>query len=324
MFLSTNLKMLLTMKTITKLFKNNHLAFFFLACCISYGQSMATYTITFTGTWNSSDHTEGGTMFPSNDHWSNLVGATHNSNITIWETGQMASQGIEDVAETGSNSVFEGEINDAITAGDADQWLQEAFSPNMADGMATIMSITISEDFPLLTLITMIAPSPDWFAGIHGVSLRNEGNWESSISLDLFPYDAGTENGTAYSTSNSDTSPQDNITNITSVNPFNNQKVGTLAITLETVLNTPSNDFKTGIKLSPNPTQGIVTISNATSENINSIEVFDVIGKSVKKVSLQSTKTRTQLDLRDLNTGIYLVKLNSSKGNSSLKKLVIK
>jgi len=312
------------MKRITKQLKHNFLLFFLLAYFTSYGQSMATYTITFTGTWNSTDHSEGGTMFPTNDHWSDLVGTTHNSSITFWEAGQLASSGIKNVAETGSNSAFDSEVDAAIMAGNANQWLQQTFSPNNAMGTSTIMSITVSEDFPLLTLVSMIAPSPDWFAGIHGVSLRNGGNWETSINIDLFPYDAGSEEGTNYDTSNASTMPQDNITSLVNVAPFNDKKVATLTITLESVLGTLNNDFKTGIKLSPNPTHGNVTISNATIESIDGIEIFDVIGKSVKKVSLQSTEFKTQIDLRDLNTGIYLVKLNSSKGNSSLKKLVIK
>lgn len=311
------------MKTITKQLLHKLLPLFLLVSCLSFGQSMATYTITFTGTWNATDHSQGGIMFPTNDHWSDLVGATHNSSVTFWEAGQMASSGIENVAETGSNSTFNSEVDDAITAGTADQWLQESVNPFDALGSATLSSITVSEDFPLLTLATMIAPSPDWFAGVHDVSLRSGGNWETSISIDLFPYDAGTEDGSNYDTSNAATNPQGNITNITNVDPFNNQKVGTLTITLESVLSTLENDFKSGIALSPNPSKGIVFINNATSETIKSIQVFDVIGRLVKTIITQSTNTKTQLSLDDLNSGIYLVKVNSVKGKSSLKKLVI-
>jgi len=291
---------------------------------MSFGQSMATYTITFTGTWNATDHTQGGIMFPSNDHWSNLVGATHNSSITFWEPGQLASTGIENVAETGSNSAFNSEVDDAITAGNADQWLQQPFeAPNIATSSSTLMSITVSEDFPLLTLVSMIAPSPDWFAGVHDVSLRNGGNWESNIDIDLFPYDAGTEDGSSYGTSNAASNPHQNITEITNVNPFNNAKVGTLSITLESVLSTPTNDLKSGISLSPNPSKGIAYLNNTTSETLKNVQVFDVLGKLVKTITTQSTTTKTQLNLTDLNSGIYLMKVNSAKGNSSLKKLII-
>ena len=203
------------MKKITNQLKTNLFVIALLITMASFSQSMATYTITFSGDWNAIDHSENGIMFPTNDHWSNLVGATHNSSVTFWEPGQLASLGIEDVAERGDNSNFNDEVDSAISTGFADQWLQKSFElPNIASSSSTLMNITVSENFPLLTLATMIAPSPDWFAGIHNVSLRNNGNWENSIAIDLFPYDAGTEEGTNYSTSNSATNPHENISNL--------------------------------------------------------------------------------------------------------------
>lgn len=313
------------MKTKTTSLKANLLFLFILVSIVSFGQSMATYTITFTGNWNNTDHSDNGmTPLPSNDHWSDLVGATHNSSVVFWDEGQMATLGIEDVAERGDNNAFFNEVDTAITAGNANQWLQQGFSPNHAMGTATIMSITVSEDFPLLTLVTMIAPSPDWFAGIHDVSLRNGGTWETNLSIDLFPYDSGTEDGTDYNTSNPATNPQQNISSLVNVAPFNDKKVATLTINLESVLNVPTNDFKSGITLSPNPTNGIVSINNTTSETVDNIQFYDVIGKLVKSVKLDSANNKTQLYLEDLKSGIYLVKVTSIKGNASLKKLVIK
>lgn len=312
------------MKKTTYLFKIHFLTIFALLSFISYAQSIATYTITFTGTWNPTDHTQGGISFPSSDHWSDLVGATHNADVKFWETGQMATLGVEDVAERGDNDEFLNEVNDAISVGDADQWLQKSFEiPNIATSSATLMNITVSEDFPLLTLITMIAPSPDWFAGIRDVSLRNGGNWESSITIDLFPYDAGTEEGVNYSTSNSATSPQETITSLVNVAPFNDEKVGTISITLQSVLSTDSQNFKNGVSVSPNPSKGLITISNLTNETISSIELYDVIGKQVKNIKFNTSASVIRLNIGDLNAGIYLAKINSDSGNSSTKKLII-
>ncbi|MCB0463310.1 MAG: spondin domain-containing protein [Flavobacteriaceae bacterium] len=312
------------MKTITKSQKFNLLFLFLFFSIFSFGQSMATYSITFNGNWNNTDHSDNGmTPLPSNDHWSDLVGATHNPSVVFWEAGQMATLGIEDVAERGDNDAFFNEVDMAITVGNSDQWLQQGFSPNNAMGTSTIMSITVSEDFPLLTLVSMIAPSPDWFAGIHGFSLRDGNNWKDNITLDLFPYDAGTEDGTGYGTSNPATIPQDNISSLVNVAPFNDKKVATMTITLESVLNLPDNNFKSGINLSPNPTNGKVTINNSSSEIIDNIQFYDIIGKLVKSVKLDSANNETQLNLEDLSSGIYLVKVTSAKGNSSLKKLVI-
>ena len=81
----------------------------------AFTQSTATYDITFTSTWNAIDH---GTL-PSSAHWSDLVGANHNSNITFLEMGAMASPGIKDVAELGSNGVFNSEVQSEINSGNA-------------------------------------------------------------------------------------------------------------------------------------------------------------------------------------------------------------
>ena len=108
------------------------------------------------------------------------------------------------------------------------------------------------------------------------------------------------------------------------VAPFNDKKVGTLTITLEAVLNIPSSDFKSGITLSPNPTSDSISIHNKTTEPIDNLKFYDVIGKLVKSVNVNSTHTKTHLNLEDLNSGIYLVKVRSIYGKTTLKKLVIK
>ena len=67
----------------------------------------------------------------------------------------------------------------------------------------------------------MIAPSPDWFIGVHDLPLFDDGQWVEDLSVDLFPYDAGTEDGTGYSTGNPASNPKVNIFRITGA-PFLN------------------------------------------------------------------------------------------------------
>ena len=138
----------------------------------SPAQSTARYTVSFTSVWNSTDH---GTL-PGNAHWSDLVGMTHNSNVKLWELGELASVGIENVAENGVNTNLNMEVNMAIANNNADQWLQEGFSPFAAISSATIMDILVSEDFPLLSVVSMVAPSPDWFIGIDSFSFLDGSN----------------------------------------------------------------------------------------------------------------------------------------------------
>ncbi len=81
-----------------------------------------------------------------------------------------------------------------------------------------------------------IAPSPDWFVGVSGLSLLDaQGDWLASHSADLFPYDAGTEEGTEFSLSNADTSPRGAITSIKGTGKFSNEPIATLTFTRQAV-----------------------------------------------------------------------------------------
>ncbi|NNL31684.1 MAG: T9SS type A sorting domain-containing protein [Flavobacteriaceae bacterium] len=286
-----------------------------------FAQSSARYTVTFTGLWNSTDH---GTL-PDNDHWSNLVGGTHNSNVTFWELGQLATNGIENVAEVGNNDAFLSEFNTAITNGDADQWVQEAFSPNEAMGNCVIMDIIVTEEFPLLTLASMIAPSPDWFVGINSFSLLDgTNNWKTSIPpIDMFPYDAGTEEGTGYSMNNSASSPHIPIFSRVNMTPFNDQPVGTLSIVFEELLSVDGPSLEQGIKISPNPANSVISITNHTQRTISNVSIFDILGNLVVDIKDNLGSSQINIDRNELRSGLYLVQITSVEGKSTTKKLLL-
>ena len=78
------------------------------------------YDLKFATTW--SNETIPASSFPSNPHFSPLIGATHTQAVTIWKTGSKSSKGIEIMAETGGTSKLRGEIShlgvhDIITGG---------------------------------------------------------------------------------------------------------------------------------------------------------------------------------------------------------------
>ncbi len=80
----------------------------------------ARYRVTFRATWSQATHPD---RFPSNPHFSPLVGATHNASVRFWEAGSIASEGIEPMAELGATSPLDGIIRDAIGSGQAQSLL---------------------------------------------------------------------------------------------------------------------------------------------------------------------------------------------------------
>ena len=217
--------------------------------------SVAEYRITFDATWTAATHP---IDFPSSDHWSALVGTTHNSNLTLWETGQLATPGMKNVAEFGSNGSLKGEVDSAIAMQTAHQWIQTGFAPFTGDADATI-EITTTSDFPLLSLATMVAPSPDWFSGVNSLSLIDgKGLWKSSIVMDVYPYDAGTDSGTTYRSDDNPTMPFVAIAPLTGVAPFSSAPVGTLTVTL---LNTPTSVGLANVDVGSNHATPIIVVA---------------------------------------------------------------
>jgi len=166
----------------------------------------ARYRVTFDGTWTAATHP---TNAPGNPHFSGLIGGTHSDGVVFWEPGGTASPGIEAMAEEGSTSPLDAEILAAIDAGTA-EGLIEGGGINPSPGTVSV-EFQVGRDFPLVTLVSMIAPSPDWFVGVHGLNLIQNGEWVSETTVTLLPYDAGTDSGTTFRSPNADTMPREPI-----------------------------------------------------------------------------------------------------------------
>ena len=81
----------------------------------------ATYKLTFDSTWSAATHPY---EYPTgNSHYSGLIGGTHKANVRFWERSQVASPGMERMAELGSKSPLREEFEAAITNGEAEQVL---------------------------------------------------------------------------------------------------------------------------------------------------------------------------------------------------------
>ncbi len=197
----------------------------------------ATYSITFEATWSQATHPhpDGAGSFPSNPHFSRLIGGVHNSDVIFWQVGATATVGIERMAEEGRAAPLKTEVNAAIADAPPTTLavLGGTSGTNIATspGSTTINSFSVTQDFPLVTLVSMLAPSSDWFVGVSGLPLFENGDWAPDKVVDLYPYDAGTEEGDDYSGNNSATNPPVNITNISGMLPFSSAPVGTFTFT---------------------------------------------------------------------------------------------
>ena len=168
----------------------------------------ARYRVTFQGTWSATTHP---IDFP-NAHFSPLVGGTHAASVTFWREGELASNGVKDMSELGRTTPLDLEVNAAIAAGTAEHLL---LGGGISPSPGTVaLEFEISQRFPLVTLVSMIAPSPDWFVGVSRLPLFENGQWADERRIELEPWDAGTDSGVTFTSPDLVTSPRQPISRI--------------------------------------------------------------------------------------------------------------
>ncbi|MCB2378382.1 spondin domain-containing protein [Hymenobacter sp. BT635] len=163
----------------------------------------ALYRVTFEATWSATTHPG---SYPAGAHFSPLMGASHPAQFRLFRVGSLAGTGIKNMAELGNNTALRAEINGLIGQGKALRLL-DGRSATASPGTLTD-TIRLSTAHPALSVVTMIAPSPDWFAALDGEELLENGQtWAISRRVPAVFYDAGTDSGGSYTAADQPTSP---------------------------------------------------------------------------------------------------------------------
>jgi hypothetical protein len=178
-------------------------AILLLAAPLVASADCAEYEIVFEGIWNDSHAT---LPFPGGAHFTALIGDTHAPGAVLWAEGDLASFEVELVAELGSTGFLSNLVSSRIKAGTAGELVVVSGISSFPGERSAIFGIDSAH--PEISLVSMVAPSPDWFVGVSGLSLRDESGWIDELSVELTPYDAGTEDGSGFSLNNLPTSPQ--------------------------------------------------------------------------------------------------------------------
>lgn len=179
---------------------------------IAEAKLTATYELTFTSNWSNNTFP---TNFPDNTHFSPLVGLTHNEKGKIFERTSNASQGVILMAETGSKLLLKEEIAAIQNVGNAGKLIDEQGIP--VNEKSVTITFEASQDFSLLSIVSMVAPSPDWFVGINSLALFNDKQWVNNETIQLTVYDAGSDNGERFTSDNNKTLPAEVIKQLTTI-----------------------------------------------------------------------------------------------------------
>ncbi len=288
------------------------------------------YEVTFESTWSAATHP---IDFPPNPHFSGLIGGSHSDQVSFWDEGELASLGIKNMAETGSKTALTQEVQAAITAGTADAVLSGggiASSPG-----SVTLTFDVDAAFPLVTLVSMLAPSPDWFVGVSGLSLRESGEWIPQLVVVLVVYDAGTDSGMSYGSPNQPTVPPVPIFENT-MGPFaENNVVGTFTFVRTEAVGVAEGlprDQEHLVSLGPNPVRQTTRFEiRVPSGRSGDLAVYGVGGQLVR--GLFHGQTSGEMSLVSWNgrddrgalvpAGVYFVALRVDGLPQGTEKVVV-
>jgi len=170
--------------------------------------SAADYEITVTGLWTAErfplDYPKAGLL--TGPHFSGVIGASHNGGFDLFRAGGQPTPGLERLSEEGKHSPLDAEIRTAIAAGAAGALFES--DPIKDFGKSVTSRVHVTSAFSQVSAVAMIAPSPDWFAGVSGVSLMVDGTFVAEKTVDLYAYDSGGDAGATYEAGDKDTNPK--------------------------------------------------------------------------------------------------------------------
>ncbi|XP_065219316.1 spondin-1-like isoform X2 [Planococcus citri] len=154
----------------------------------------AKYELKFEGMWTRQSHP---LYFPGNvwtTRFSDVIGSSHGTSYRFWKESEMASQGLIDFLDNENTTTLETEIksNETRTVIKA----KGLRYPNITG--KTFAVFRVDKNHHLLSIISLIIPSPDWFVGVSGLELCNKTEWIPDKIIDLYPYDLGLYDGLQY------------------------------------------------------------------------------------------------------------------------------
>ncbi|ERL92060.1 hypothetical protein D910_09382 [Dendroctonus ponderosae] len=139
---------------------------------------------------------------------------SHDKSFILFRLGMKSSAGVKAFAETGRSDLMEGQ-----SQGDGGVY-DEFNAPPINIGVGrTEAEFFVDGNHSRVSLMSKIVPSPDWFIGIDSFDLCVNGNWLDSITIEVDPIDAGTDNGFTFTAPNWPTEPQGEAYRITAQYP---------------------------------------------------------------------------------------------------------
>ena len=132
-------------------------------------------------------------------NFSPLTVTSHSNRVSILTVRGYASDPVKSIAETGNSAPLVRILEDIRKTGHGVRSIQSAGGPTTA-GSSVSLIVEVDCMHPFISGLSMIAPSPDWFAQISNVNMysRRRQTFRRSRYGRLSAYDAGTDDGAGF------------------------------------------------------------------------------------------------------------------------------
>ena len=80
-----------------------------------------------------------------------------------------------------------------------------------------------------------------------------------------------------------------------------------------------NNAIENGVRVYPNPSNGLFTLKKITNIELLKAEIFDINGRSIKSIDLTAMQTEKVIDITNVASGIYFMSLTSKDAKSVIK-----
>ncbi|XP_073996424.1 spondin-2-like [Rhodnius prolixus] len=185
------------------------LAFGMNIVCSCQSDKLASYTVVMHTFWTRDRFPKHYPDWRPTAQFSKLIGMSHDKKWSLFRVGSPVNNQVKTFAETGRWEVTEGQGSPGL--------LDQFTGPPVPSGQGrTEAQFFLDGNHSMVSLMSRIIPSPDWFVGLDSFQLCVDGNWLDTITIEVDPLDAGTDNGFTFTAANWATEPQGVVYRITS------------------------------------------------------------------------------------------------------------
>lgn len=167
---------------------------------------IALYTVAFDALWSED---AGHTNIPEGAHFSPFVAWSHKKDFSVFDIDEKATEGIRMMAETGDTQILIKELEQYKQAGEVGEYV----IGNLIQSPGAVEKVLqVSQKYKYVTVVSMLAPSPDWFVGIRDLELFEANEWRGEmLNISMVAYDAGTDKGEEFTSEDSSNDPYESI-----------------------------------------------------------------------------------------------------------------